>query len=180
VEAAPRAPGGCVSAGWLAALKLVGGWRALPAWCLALALGITALIATHQRDSARTELTRHLSADTAAELARQARAAAEAQQHAAAVAAIEQDFEDRRVERETEVEQLLADARAGALRLRPRFACPGVPAAAGAAPGADDAAHRGLRPDDAEFLVRLAARCNAVAAERELGRRYAEALRIHL
>lgn len=52
----------------------------------------------------------------------------------------------------------IAELRDGTRRLRDRFTCPpGVPSAAPSASGGDAAQAAGLQPEDAEFLIRLAA-----------------------
>lgn len=154
----------------------VGGWRALAFLLLALLVAGVAKLGMDQRDAARAALTEHLWADQATAAKQQADMQAAMDRQRADLAAQQQDFENRRQAREHEVENLLADARAGTVRLRERFTCPagtGVSGAAGAAGTAVDAAPRGLSAADADFLVRFAAECDAVAAERNLGQRYA-------
>ena len=67
----------------------------------------------------------------------------------------------------TEADHTIADIRAGALRLRHRFTCPAGPVpAAPDAPGVGDGTEAGgLRREDAEFLVRIAAEADAVAVQ---------------
>lgn len=154
----------------------VGGWRALAFLLLALLVAGVAKIGMDQRDAARHDLAAHVQADQAAAAQQQADMQAARDRQHSELAAQQQDFENRRLQRESEVDRLLADARTGAVRLRQRFTCPAgaaVPAAAGTAGAADDGAPRGLSAADAEFLVRFAAQCDAVAAERNLGQRYA-------
>ena len=154
----------------------VGGWRALAFLLLALLAAGTAKVWMGQRDAARRDLAAHLQADQVAATRQQADMQARQRRQRAELAAQQQDFESRRLQRESEVDRLLADARAGAVRLRQRFTCPAsaaVPSTAGTAGAADDGAPRGLSAADAEFLVRFAAQCDAVVAERNLGQRYA-------
>lgn len=118
----------------------------------------------------------HVRADdkAAAEQARKARAQEDAWR--GAVYDIVFDLETRRLQREAETTGTIAGLRSGAVRLQDRFSCPAVPAAAAGAGAADDAAQRGLRVADAEFLVRLADECDAVVDERNAGRAYVEAV----
>lgn len=155
---------------------LAGGWRALLFLVLLLASTVTATVFAVQRDMARADLAAHRKDVAYAVAEQQAAAQAQRERERAALADAYREFEIRRMQREEEVDRLLAAARAGAVRVRERFTCPagGVPAAAGTPAGLADGAQRGLRADDADFLVRFAARCNTVLAERNLGRQYAQ------
>ena len=57
----------------------------------------------------------------------------------------------------------ISGLRAGTLRVRQRFTCPGVSEAPAGAGSADDPGPGGLQPADAEFLVRFAAEADAIA-----------------
>lgn len=61
-------------------------------------------------------------------------------------------------------DRLVADLRAGTVRVRDRFTCPRpMPAAAGSPARSDEAGQAGLLAADAEFLVRLASEADAAA-----------------
>lgn len=74
--------------------------------------------------------------------------------------------EEQRIERERETEATIADLRSGALRLRNRFTCPGVPRDPATTGQPESASAYGLRAEDAEFLVRFADKRDQIADER--------------
>lgn len=82
---------------------------------------------------------------------------------AAAVARLTKENTDALAERDG----LLADLRAGNVRLRDKFRCPDrrLPAAPGPAAGSDGAEGGGLSVTDAQFLVRLGAEADDVARQ---------------
>lgn len=67
---------------------------------------------------------------------------------------------------EAERDRLLADIRAGQLRLRDRFTCPEhVPGAATGTGGGDAGTEGGLRREDAEFFISIAAEADQVTRQ---------------
>lgn len=101
-----------------------------------------------------------------AEADRKAREAEQA--HVNEVDRIAQNLIEERNRGFQERDQVIADLRAGALRLRPRFQCPARQQAAPAgtaAAGSDGGAQAGLSGADAEFLVREASRADEVARQ---------------
>lgn len=67
---------------------------------------------------------------------------------------------------QAEIDRLRRDLAAGTVRVRERFRCPNpgrVPDAADTTSGSDAASERGLRDEDAEFLIRLAGEADAIA-----------------
>lgn len=84
------------------------------------------------------------------------------------------EAETARLQRESETTARIACLRDGTCRLRDRFVCPKLPQAAGAATVADDRTQYGFQLADVEFLIRFAATCGDVLAERNLGKDYAE------
>lgn len=149
--------------------------RLLVALCLlaAAAAGWQTVALRH----ARVAHAAHLADDARAIQRQQAIAQAVTDTWRDAVYGIAFDAETRRLQREADTERTIAGIRSGTVRLRDRFTCPAaVPDAAAGPGGADDAAQRGLRPADAEFLVRFADQCDAVVDERNAGGAYVEAV----
>jgi hypothetical protein len=73
--------------------------------------------------------------------------------------------EEKRAEREREVQADIDRLRAGTIRVRERFVCPKAAPAAGIATESD-AEESGLLQSDAEFLLRFAAEADTIADER--------------
>lgn len=148
-----------------AIVTLLGGIRATVfASLLMLTLGLL-WWQTSAKGRAETALDAHLAADTKAELRAQAVARATEQAWAKAHYDLAYGLETKRIAREHETDRTIAGLRDGTVRLRERFTCPRVPAASPAAGSGDDPARYGLRPADAEFLVRLADKADGVAEQ---------------
>jgi len=76
------------------------------------------------------------------------------------------DAEVHRREREQETERLIADVRAGAIRVRPRFTCPAVPRDSATGPENRPAEPSGLQKSDIELVLRIADEADRIADER--------------
>lgn len=93
------------------------------------------------------------------------------QRHAADMATVAADHQRKDDDAKREIERLDAAVRAGTVRLRERFTCPGsslgggVPTAGSAAGRSDAAEGRGLRDEDALAFVRLADEADAVTRQ---------------
>lgn len=87
---------------------------------------------------------------------------------AQAMAAIDNAYQQGQADAKAESDRVIADLRAGNVRLRKRFTCPAASdlPAAGTSTGSSDAAQTGgLQRDDAEFLVREAERADEVVRQ---------------
>lgn len=153
-----------------AALWILGWLRKVPwqAWaCVALALLVLAY--GHWRYNAgQADTQARWDAQEAAYAVQRAKAAEAArkteERHRADLAAAVERLNKGHADAQAETDRLIADLRAGNLRLRDRFkapACgvPGAPADPGAAPGAGAAY---VRVEDQEFLLRVGADADRV------------------
>lgn len=86
---------------------------------------------------------------------------------AADMAAIDQAHQEAMTNAQTEIDRLVDAVRSGEQRLRDRFKCPanGVPQAGGSPGGSHAGTAGGLQSEDAEFLIREAARADAVVRQ---------------
>lgn len=81
------------------------------------------------------------------------------------------DYVNEKEEREKELSATITLLRAGGLRVKPRLSCPSPASGRG-----DGEAPSGLSREDAEFLLREAARADEVTKQLELMQKYAEEL----
>lgn len=151
---------------WLVVL----GWlRRIPwqAWALVALCGLVLAYGHWRYSAGQADVQARWDAQEAAYALQRAEAALAArkaeERHRAEYRAIAERFLAEQKKADEKHKTDIADLRSGALRLRQRFACPsvaGTPAVpsetAGAGPG-------GLLPEDAEFLLREAARADEVA-----------------
>ncbi len=86
------------------------------------------------------------------------------------------DAEVHRREREQETERLIADVRTGAIRVRPRFTCPGLPTNSAAIPIDSEGGQGGLQREDVEFLLRLAGEADKAVIQLHECQGYARSL----
>jgi hypothetical protein len=138
----------------LAALLGLWGWAELRGARAQTALAELARDHAQQQSAMAAEIQRLQ--DEAVQLEREA-----AQELAALSARHAQETRDA----QAITDRTLADLRSGTLRLRQRLAaahCDTVPGAAAGADGGDAAGGTGLRPEDADFLVRESARADSV------------------
>lgn len=87
---------------------------------------------------------------------------------AQAMATIDNAYQQGKADAKAEYDRVIADLRAGNVRLRERFKCPAandLPGAGTSTGGSDAAEARGLQRDDAEFLIREAERADAVVRQ---------------
>lgn len=82
------------------------------------------------------------------------------------LAALSTQFHREQRDAQARTDRTLSELRSGNLRLRDRLAaasCPGVPGTADGSGGSDAAGGAGLRPEDADFLIRESDRADDVA-----------------
>lgn len=137
-----------------ALLKLIGGVRAAVFACLLLVASAFLIWQTVALNRTQAAFDAHLLADKAATATAQEVARATEQAWSEAHYNAVYTLEKQRIKREAKTNSTIAGLRAGTLRVRNRFTCQAVPGAAAPTTGGDDAQGSGLRPEDAEFLVR--------------------------
>lgn len=145
-----------------AIVELLGGWRATAFAVIALfALSATGVQSLRVR-GAEAAMTAHLAAD--AKATADAQIAARTQEYEAAVASakVAADYEKAKQDAQAKSDSLIADLRAGTVKLRDRWnACKASVSAIGAAASEPDAAAAD-RAASAERIVRAAADADAL------------------
>jgi hypothetical protein len=166
---------------WLAILSLLKripwqGWALVALCALLLALRWHWIGVGEDRVQALWDAQEAVYAVQRAEAAEAARKAEE--RHRAEYRAIAERFLKEQADADQKHAAMVADLRRGTLRLRERFTCPGVPGAAGTAPGADAASPRGFGVEDAAVALGIARdadetarRLNALIEAVEAGQR---------
>lgn len=155
-----------------AVVKLLGGWRATAAVAAAL-LALAALgVQSWRLDSAHDALAKYRS-DATAIFAAQAESL---RLKNAEITELRREFKETEDEARADKERLLADLASGRERLRKRFTCPANAGPAASAGGSDGAGEGGLSRADAEFLIRFAGECDAVARRLTLAQDYVDSL----
>lgn len=81
------------------------------------------------------------------------------------------DYVNKRKVREEHLQSVIADLRTGSIRVRKRLSCPPVTSS-----GGDVGAEGGLSREDAEFLLREAARADALAEQLRLLQEYVKVI----
>ena len=87
------------------------------------------------------------------------------QGHAQRIAEIDKTYTEKLNHERNRNRAVVADLRRGAVQLRERFTCPDMPATGGTAGMGDGTAGRGLRSEDAEFLVSEAGRADRIVTQ---------------
>ena len=87
------------------------------------------------------------------------------QEYAKRIADIDKTYTEKLKNERNRNNTVIADLRRGAVQLRERFSCPDVSETGGTAGMGDGAAGRGLRSEDAEFLVSEAGRADRIVTQ---------------
>ncbi|MCZ4065623.1 lysis protein [Oxalobacter aliiformigenes] len=85
--------------------------------------------------------------------------------HAQRIAEIDKTYTEKLKNERNRNRAVVADLRRGAVQLRERFTCPDVSATGGTAGMGDGTAGRGLRSEDAEFLVSESGRADRIVTQ---------------
>lgn len=154
--------------------KAVGFLRAVPWWLyaiLAIVL-ITGAVWLHGRSAGAEGVQARWDAQEAVYARQRAEADYAArkteERHRAEYRAIADRFLKEQADAQIEADRVIADLRAGTLRLRQRFTCPataGMPGAAADSGGADEASPRGFGVEDAGVALGIARDADAIARQ---------------
>ena len=87
------------------------------------------------------------------------------QEHAQRIAEIDKTYTEKLNHERNRNRAVVADLRRGAVQLRERFTCPNVSSTGGTTGMGDGTAGRGLRSEDAEFLVSEAGRADRIVTQ---------------
>lgn len=142
---------------------LLGGIRATVFAGLFVLAGLFAGWQTLALDTVRKGYDNHLLADKAATAEAERIARATESAWTAAVFRNVYDREHLRIKREATTAATIACLRDGTCQLHKRFTCPRVAQSPGSTP--DSGEEAGLRPEDAEFLIRFADESDVVTDE---------------